>query len=157
MRRALATAGRPPITLGKIQLVYAGLFVLVIIPLLVWLVIGDYLYSEYVLEVKAPRLRERFGFSMERVRIGSAPDTYEVNAISSVTPGGVLARAGFRSGDVPTGYVEGGRAAFYQELQAVLDGYDVTFRLTTVPALEGGTGEARRITVSAAALASRDQ
>ena len=123
------------------------------VPLAVWLLVGDYLYAEYVLDVKAPRLRQRFGFSMDRVRIESPPDAYDVSAISAVAPDGVLARAGFRPGDVPTGYVEGGRAAFYQELQAVLDGYEVTFRLTTVSALQAGSGEQRRVTLGPSALA----
>jgi len=142
-----ALAARGPIRLGTLQFVYAALFVLVVVPFAVWLIIGDYLYAEYVLEVKAPRLRQHFGFSMDRVRIGSTPDAYEVSAISTVTPGGVMAQAGFRPGDVPTGYVDAGRAAFYQELQAVLDGSVVTFRLTTVQSLQAGGGEQRRITL----------
>jgi hypothetical protein len=148
-----AGAPRGLIKLGSIQLAYTALFVFAIVPLVVWLLLGDYLYAEYVLDVKAPRLRQRFGFSMDRVRIGSPPDGYEVSAISAVTPDGILARAGFKPGDVPTGYVDAGRAAFYQELQAVLDGYEVTFRLTTVPALQGGSGEQRRIVLGPSALA----
>jgi hypothetical protein len=146
-------AHRGLIKLGRIQLAYTALFVLVVVPLAVWLLVGDYLYAEYVLDVKAPRLRQRFGFSMDRVRIGSPPDTYDVSAISAVTPDGVLARAGFKPGDVPTGYVDAGRAAFYQELQAVLDGYEVTFRLTTLPALQAGSDEQRRVVLAPSALA----
>jgi hypothetical protein len=142
-----ARTARGPIRLGTLQFVYSALFVLVVVPFAVWLIIGGYLYEEYVLEVKAPPLRQRFGFSMDRVRIGSPPDAYEVSAISTVTPGGLLARAGFRPGDVPTGYVDAGRAAFYQELQAVLDGDIVTFRLTTVESLQTGNGEQRRVTL----------
>ncbi len=142
-----ARVARGPFRLGPMQFVYPAVFVLVVVPFAVWLIIGDYLYSEYVLEVRAPRLRQRFGFSMDRVRIGSSPDAYEVSAISPLTPGGVLARAGFRPGDVPTGYVDAGRAAFYQELQAVVDGAVVTFRLTTVQSLQAGGGEQRRVTL----------
>ena len=151
-----ALAARGPIRLGALQFAYAALFVFVVVPFAVWLIIGDHLYAQYFLEVKAPPLRQRFGFSVDRVRIGSPPDAYEVHAISRLTPGGVLARAGFRFGDVPTGYLDAGRAAFYQELQAVLDGHVVTFRLTTVKSLQAGEGEQRSVTLGPLALSGAE-
>ncbi len=141
-----------PITLGRAQLFYAALFVLVVVPLVVWMVSGEYLYGQYVLAVKAPILRHQFGFQVNRVQIGSPPDAYEIEVISSVLTGGVPARAGFRPGDVPLWHVEGGPAGFYQDLQAVLDGHEITLRVTTVSALQVGSGEQRRITLVPSAL-----
>ena len=152
-----ALAARGPIRLGRLQFVYAALFILVVVPFAIWLIIGDYLYSEYILEVKAPRLCQRFGFTMDRVRIGAPPDSYEVSVISTVTPGGILALAGFRPGDVPTGHVDAGRAAFFEELQATLNGHVVTFRLTTEQSLQAGDGEERRVTLGPLALSGAEE
>ncbi len=155
MKREGTSTRQRLLILGQVHLAYVALFVLVLVPLAVWLVAGDRLYSEYVLEVKAPVLRQRFGFETERVRIGSLSGGYEVEAISRVTPGGIFEKAGFRAGDVPTGYVDTGRAAFYYQLQAVGDGVEVTVRVTTVPALQEGSAKERRIRIGPSSAGHR--
>jgi hypothetical protein len=52
MKREGTSTRQRLLMLGRVHLAYVALFVLILVPLAVWLVAGDHLYSEYVLEVQ---------------------------------------------------------------------------------------------------------
>ena len=81
-------------------------------------------YLEYVESTFLPKYEQAFGFRGGRVATSKDSSIY---AIIEVVPGGRLARAGVRSGDIP--YFEGstGIARFYDAITLASAGKEGTF------------------------------
>ncbi len=73
-----------------------------------------------------PQYEVEFGFRGGRLPVGEGDTTYHVYALVTVVPGGTLATAGAKSGDVPIGY-HGGIAAFYGALRSAESGEEGRF------------------------------
>src|SRR4051812_589124 len=109
-------------TLGRSQWIYIAAVLLVIIPALYLLGFIDRVNDVYLHEFVRPRLQQELGFTSGRQTFVSDSETYNVFLLVSVTPGGILHRSGFRSGDIPVGYKHGFETEFLQDLTWSQDG-----------------------------------
>jgi S1-C subfamily serine protease len=89
-----------PLRLGPVQFAVVAVTLLGVLPVVVWGAFGGAIRAQYLEQVVGPRVRHQFGFSVGRVRVGAAesgPDEWD--AVSQVSPGSALERAGVRRGD----------------------------------------------------------
>ena len=93
-----------------------------------------------------PSVQERYGFEVGSVRAGD--DVWRPGLVK-VTPGGILDKAGFRSGDIPVAY-HGGFSEFCAAVQESGSGRE-SFELVVVNTVNWETGERRRLRVPAVA------
>ena len=109
---------------------YAYLLVTIglVIPIIAGVALGPSLISLYYERVEGPELQQAFGFAAAHVTIRSPEGDIEVLAITSVIPGGAMARAGVLPGDFPVGY-QHGALDFYRDLEAARAGQKVRLRL----------------------------
>ena len=63
-----------------------------------------------------PQYETRLGFHGGRVPVTTGGVSYTIYALVTVEPGGIMARAGVRAGDIPVEY-HGGLWAFYSAVQ----------------------------------------
>ena len=107
------------IKLGPAQYAVPAATVLVILPVIVWIVVGDSIYWLYVEQVVAPRLRNRFGFEVGWVHVGPGEaGEGRWHTVTKVTPGGAMERAGVRRGDTGClGVDTGGIGDIYAALE----------------------------------------
>ena len=99
-----------------------------------------------------PQYEGEFGFQGGRLPVGEGDTTHHVYALVSVVPGGALATAGAKSGDVPIGY-HGGIAAFYGALRSAESGQEGSF---DVVAHEDWRNWDRRRTIVLGPLGQKD-
>jgi hypothetical protein len=93
-----------------------------------------------------PEYEKQFGFRLGRIRVLSERGTpYDITAIAEVQPGGVLARAGVRPGDVPK--VHHGIAEMCDALGAASQGSTGRLRLWRGDAIREGRYEEREVLV----------
>lgn len=104
-------------TLGRSQWIYIAVVLFIVIPAVYFLGFIDRVYDAYLHEFIRPRLEQEFGFTSGRQTFTSDAETYDVFLLASVTPGGVLDRSGFRTGDIPVGYKHGFESGFLQDLR----------------------------------------
>lgn len=113
--------------LQPIHWVYAVVTLLLVILFFGVLALPEWYYWDLV-ERRSPVLQRCFKFAASEMPSPSASGVPEtVFTITAVHPESVLAQAGLRAGDLPVGYAHGMINGFYSDLEAVLDGYDVTF------------------------------
>jgi hypothetical protein len=121
-----------PIRLGLTQYVLVAVTIVVVVPVIVWIVLGPAIGHFYAREVVGPRLQRKFGFEVGLIRVGgdeSGPQAWE--AIAKVTPGSVLARAGIRRGDTGClGFDTGGISDIYSALEQFEDMSEVRVSLS---------------------------
>src|SRR5687767_10879231 len=137
-----------PVTLSKSQQLYVFITVLVVLPLLVGFAFQKELYALYLIRVLGPGLQREFGFTAGDVQIVTeAGEQLDVFGITSLVPGGSLARAGFRSGDIPTGYKHGFANGFYQDLIRVQRGEPAVIKVMAAKDFSKGPQAWREVTV----------
>ena len=117
------------LTLSRSQQFYVGLVTLIVLPVLMGLTFQPQLYDAYLDHFVRPGLEREFGFTAGTVRIPGGEDGTDAFGIVAVAPGGVLARAGVRPGDVPVGYRHGFATGFYLDLLAARRGTPVEVSL----------------------------
>jgi hypothetical protein len=94
-----------------------------------------------------PSVQKRYGFEVGSVRAGDdlRPGLMEV------VPGGILGKAGFRSGDIPMAH-QGGFSEFCAAVQESASGRE-SFEVVVVNAGDWDNGERRKLRVPAVAPA----
>ncbi len=115
------------LTLSRSQQLYVGLVALIVLPLLMALTFQPQLYDAYLDHFVRPGLEREFGFTAGTVRLPAEAGALSMFGVVAVTPGGVLERAGVRSGDLPIGYHFA--TGFYLDLLAVRRGEPVEVAL----------------------------
>jgi len=112
-----------PLKLSRSQQLYVFITVLVVLPLVVGFAYQQELYALYLIHLCGPELQREFGFTAGDVKVmNEGGEPREEFGITAVVPGGLLARAGFKAGDIPTGYKHGFANGFYQDLVWVRKG-----------------------------------
>ena len=87
-------------------------------------------YEWTVEKVYLPSYEEEFGFHGGRIRsAGSESSAY---GITYVVPGGRLARAGVKAGDIPVEH-HGGMMSFYYALKLAAGGEEAWFKVVSNP------------------------
>lgn len=128
----MGTRSVPLIRLGAAQYVILAVTLLITIPVVGWFMLGDQIYSLYLEEVVAPRVRRDFAFEVGWVQVGpseSGKDRW--HAVTKVAPGGMLERAGVRRGDTGClGIDTGGMNDVYAALDALERQAEVTVSLS---------------------------
>jgi hypothetical protein len=130
-----------PLTPSLRQWLILAVTLLVVLPLVVGIVFQNPIQDAYVHEFVSPRLQRELGFTAGWMKA----EGQQAWVIRSVEPDGVLARAGFREGDEPSGYVHGVETGFLTDLEhgdgarsiPVYNLHDRTFRRVTLPARPG--------------------
>jgi hypothetical protein len=100
--------------LGRAHYVVFSLALLFILGLSGWFYSSPAVYHYRCIHEYLPLAQKRFGFDVGRVPVPGAGRN--VLAVLRVDPAGVLARAGFRPGDIPVDQ-HGGESAFCAALQ----------------------------------------
>ena len=121
-----------PFTLGSSQWVYLSAVVLVVLPIVLGFSFLNQIYGAYLREFVAPGLQNEFGFQAGLQTLSLGEERAEEFIIYSVTPGGLLSRAGFQSGDIPVLYHHNFESTFYQDLLLVRKGRAVTIHVINV-------------------------
>src|SRR5215472_2285654 len=98
-----------PLVLGGRQYLYLTVTLILTGLLISWGVFHPALYHRWCIEYYIPRVQDRFGFRAARTVVRGLP--YEPLTLVYIAPGGPLARAGFRVGDIPVDH-HGGETAF---------------------------------------------
>ena len=101
---------------------YIAVIVLLVIPTVVAFTFMNQIRAMFLHEFIGPGLERDFGFKAGTERVADGKESYEVFVIQWVKPGGILDKAGFRSGDIPVGYKHGFESGFYQDLLWAKDG-----------------------------------
>ena len=128
----MVTKRVPLIKLGAAQYVLLATTLLVTIPIVMWLTLGDQIYSLYLQDVVGPRVRQEFGFEVGSVQVGPTESgTSRWRAVTKVVPGGIFERAGVRRGDTGCPGVDtGGIDDVYAALNALQRQAEVTISLS---------------------------
>jgi hypothetical protein len=114
---------RPPsrsrlFTLGAFQYVYVMMVILIIGPFTVAALYSQDFFDAYVRTVLAPRLRRKFGFTLEVRRMYYRKrHPLGVFVITNLKPNGEFARLGVRNCDVPVGGFHMTDAELYRALK----------------------------------------
>jgi membrane-associated protease RseP (regulator of RpoE activity) len=128
---------------ARAVIVFAGLSIAVVAVLVaIWPMPYDWATENVVL----PRYEATFGFRGGRVRTSSDSDS-TIYAIVEVVPGGPLALAGVKPGDIPVEY-HGGVMAFLGALQQASGGHEGHFEVTSNLESWFRTHEGRRIVLA---------
>jgi len=106
----------------------AGLGVLF---MLVGIAIWPWPYAVVVEHLVLPQYETQFGFRGGRLPIGGGDAAFVPYALVKVVPGGRLAKAGARSGDIPVDY-HGGLWAFHAALQDSTNGREGRFDVLAI-------------------------
>jgi S1-C subfamily serine protease len=130
----MVTKPVPLIKLGAAQYVVLAATLLVTIPVIVWFMVGDQIYSLYLEDIVGPRVRREFGFEVGWVQVEpTESETGRWHAVTKVVPGGILERAGVRRGDTGClGVDTGGIHDVYAALNALQRQAEVTISLSNV-------------------------
>lgn len=94
--------------------------------IIVTFVLWPWPYALAVEHLMLPEYETAFGFRGGRLSVSVGESSATIYALVSVVPGGRLARAGARSGDIPVEY-HGGLWAFYGALQEASAGREGHF------------------------------
>ena len=105
-------SGLRPISLSRSTVLFVGLFILVVLPIVLAFAFSSSIYAFYLSEIVAPELESSLGFKGGYVRVGDA----ELYALVSVDPKGPFGRAGAKPGDIPCRYVHGIEPGFLGHL-----------------------------------------
>ncbi len=135
------------LTLSRVQQLYVGLVLLVVIPIVLGLVFQYQLYDFYLDQFERPRLERQFGFTSGTLQIPGQPPSHPQFAVVDVRPDGALAKAGFRPGDMPVGYKHGFSTGFYQALLAVREGNAVYVHVLAASDYGQGISAWRRVRI----------
>ena len=101
--------------------------------------------DEFVYEnLLARRYEERFGFRGGRVPVQTSGGEWSAYTLLEVTPGGPLDRAGFRAGDVPSGWNHSQVVGFMQSLASACTYPDREFSIGPLGP-DGQIAEKRRL------------
>jgi hypothetical protein len=106
-RRAISAMPLQWLVVVLALFVFLAAFVLAVQPYA-----DEFLYEHLL----ANRFERRFGFRGARVDVRTPQGQYGVYTLIEITPGGALDRAGFRVGDVPSGWFHSQSAGFMQSL-----------------------------------------
>ena len=124
---------------------------LIALPIVVDFVVpSDALQAVWIESTEAARLQRTYGFVLEVRAINVSGHRLWLPVISSVTPGGRMAREGVRPGDVVM-CIPNGRSAFWHELLAAdegYEGYEATFHLSQPGDVQLGCAGARTIVLA---------
>lgn len=138
-----------PITLGKMQVLYVSLVVLVVLPVVVLFAFSNLFYSAWCKQFEIPEYEKRFGFTMGAIPV-TDPDgrTRESIGLTWVDGQGPLGRAGLRAGDFPRMYH--GFGDFCGPLSRLAEGNPVQLEVINVEDLGKRENHRRTTTVTPA-------
>ena len=109
-----------PLKSSRSHQLYVFVAVLVLLPLLAGIAFQKELYALYLMRFRGPELEREFGFTAGKVDVVTESGAQlGVFAVISLVPTGILAKAGFRTGDIPIGYKHDLAAEFYRDLMRV--------------------------------------
>jgi hypothetical protein len=135
-----------PITLGKRQWVYLAAIVIALL-VIVSLAFQERIYAAYLHQFVGPELQKDFRFKVGTERIIEGKEPIHVFVIESVEARGILAQAGFQSGDIPVGYKHGFESGFYQDLLWAKKGRPIEMAVVNISDARRGNWQARKITL----------
>ena len=105
----------------------------------------QYYLEEFVYEyILASRFEQRFGFRCGRVKIQTPRGEYSVYTLVEIVPGRALDRAGFRPGDVPSGWNHSQSVGFMRSLAIACEYPDREIFIGPINA-DGSRREQRRL------------
>ena len=108
--------GINPITLSAPNVLFVGLFVLLVFPVAMGFIFFDSWYAIYLSRFVGPEFESSLGFHGSYAQIQTPNGIYEIYALTQVDPNGVLGRAGVRVGDVPCRFHHGVESGFLGRL-----------------------------------------
>jgi len=109
-------SGLEPITLSPRSMAFAGIVVLLVVPIVLGFAFFDRLYAVYLSRFVAPGLESALGFKGGYAAVQWRDQSYESYVLARVSPTGILGRAGVQAGDVPCRFVHGIESGFLGRL-----------------------------------------
>lgn len=120
--------------------------VLAALLLVIAIAVSPIVIANYVVNVRGRALQQCLGFSASEVSVPvTGSNEIRLFAITSLREDSPLARAGLRPADIPVGYEHGFAVGFYDDLQAALNGKDVSLRVLAAADWSKGTAGWRTI------------
>jgi hypothetical protein len=110
------SSGLKPITLSPRNVLFVGVVLLLVLPIVLGIAFFDSLYAVYLSRFVAPGLESALGFKGGHAIVRWQDQSYESYVLASVNPNGTFGRAGVHSGDVPCRVVHGGESGFLGRL-----------------------------------------
>jgi hypothetical protein len=105
-----------PITLSLRNMLFVGIVVLLVVPIVLGFAFFDSLYAVYLSRFVAPGLESALGFKGGHAIVRGRDQSYESYVLARVSPNGILGRAGVHAGDVPCRFVHGIESGFLGRL-----------------------------------------
>jgi hypothetical protein len=136
-----------PITLGKSQWIYIFVIFVIVLPIILCFAFFNQIYASYLHEFVRPKLEEEFGFKSGTESLIDGKEKSEVFLIKFVEPEGILANAGFQSGDIPVGYKHGFESGFYLDLMASRKSEAISMQVLNINAARQGNWNWRDVTL----------
>jgi hypothetical protein len=114
--------------------------------LVIAIAVAPTLIRNYAVEFRGPELQQCLGFTASEVSVlATGSEEMRVFLITSLREDSPLARAGLRPADIPVGYEHGFAVGFYDDLQAALNGEDVSLSVLATADWSKGTAGWRTI------------
>lgn len=136
-----------PITLGKSRWIYLSVILLFVLPVVLCFAFFNQIYAAYLHEFVAPELEKEFGYIAGTDTLVEDKESFEVFLIEYIKPGGILAKAGFQSGDIPVGHKHGFESGFILDLLASRKGELIKMKVVNINAARQGNSQWRDITL----------
>lgn len=134
------------VRLGPAQYAVLAVTVLVVLPIVFWTIVGPTIYQRYLEDAIGPRVQRQFAFEVAPVPVGvneSGPDAWL--AVSRVTPGSQLERAGVKRGDTGClGVDTGGMGDIYSALDELKENPEAQVSLSNA---DQGRQPCRTVTI----------
>lgn len=127
--------------LGRTQWLFLAFSLTAVALLIAWAVFHPALYLAWCERYYLPSIGDRLGFTSGRISVPGR--NHDRIGLVTVEPGGLLGRAGFRSGDVPI-HQHGGLADLCGALQYAEEGGAPTVTVINVADWRRGGYDARR-------------
>jgi hypothetical protein len=138
------------LTLSKMRFLYLAVLCLAVVPAILAIVFWPVLDGHWCRQFQIPSYEKRFGFRLGTFELADAQGrAYPVTGFLAVQPGGLLARAGVRPGDLPR--MHHGISSLCSALGLAQEGYSATLTVVNVSDVRAGKREPREIMVPSGA------